>query len=298
MEMINHCPICGNQSFSEVLSGKDHFLSGEQFMIVRCSNCNFRLTSPRPSSDEISRYYESGEYIAHNAARSDPFTLLYRIVRNYTIRQKFKLVRTNTTGENLMDIGCGTGEFLNYCSGKGLKVTGIEPNEQARKFARENFSLDIHDQDFLETLEKDSMDVVAMWHVLEHVGNLEERMNQVSLILRPGGTLVLALPNSDSWDAGFYKEYWAAYDLPRHLYHFTPESVLKLAGKFNFSPEKIIPMKFDAFYISLLSEKYKCGKKNYFKALINGFKSNNFGRGHNNNYSSLIYLLKNAKTAK
>jgi 2-polyprenyl-3-methyl-5-hydroxy-6-metoxy-1,4-benzoquinol methylase len=197
-----------------------------------------------------------------------------------------------------MDIGCGTGEFLNSCQKNNYQTTGIEPNEKARKFAIEKFGLTVFDESKLNIFSPSTFDVVTMWHVLEHVHKLKERMEQINRLLKPDGTLIIAVPNSDSFDAGKYYDFWAAYDLPRHLYHFTQESIKKLAKRNNFSVKTIIPLKFDAFYISLLSEKYFTGKQNYIRSFINGIRSNNYGRKNEDNYSSLIYICKIAQKLK
>ena len=195
-------------------------------------------------------------------------------------------------GNALLDIGCGTGEFLNYCRKRNFTTTGIEPSEKAGRFASEEFGLTIFTENKLDDFPPASYDVITMWHVLEHVHKLNERMHQIEKLLKPGGTLIIAVPNSDSWDAAMYKYFWAAYDLPRHLYHFTRYSLKKLANKNGFSVNVIIPLKFDAYYISLLSEKYMAGKHNYLSAVTNGIRSNNHGRKNENNYSSLIYICK------
>jgi 2-polyprenyl-3-methyl-5-hydroxy-6-metoxy-1,4-benzoquinol methylase len=298
MEIINSCPVCENDNFKTFLKGKDHFLSGEEFTIVECSDCGFRFTNPRPDAQDIARYYDSPDYIAHDAGKHDLIQSIYKIVRKITIRNKCSIVKIYSNGKAIMDIGCGTGEFLNSCQKNNYQTTGIEPNEKAGKFAAENFGLTIFDESKLDDFSPATFDVVTMWHVLEHVHKLKERMEQINRLLKPDGTLIIAVPNSDSFDAGKYKDFWAAYDLPRHLYHFTQESIKKLAKRNNFYVKTIIPLKFDAFYISLLSEKYFTGKQNYIRAFINGIRSNNYGRKYEDNYSSLIYICKIAQELK
>jgi SAM-dependent methyltransferase len=181
---------------------------------------------------------------------------------------------------------------------KGFETTGIEPNEKARRFGSKNFRLTIFDEPKLDDFSPATFDVISMWHVLEHVHLLNERMQRINQLLKPGGTLIIGVPDSDSWDASKYKEFWAAYDLPRHLYHFTYDSLKKLAYKNGFSVNTIIPLKFDAFYISLLSEKYISGKQNFFSAFTKGIRSNIYARKNENNYSSLIYICKIAQELK
>jgi 2-polyprenyl-3-methyl-5-hydroxy-6-metoxy-1,4-benzoquinol methylase len=295
MEIINCCPVCENNNLTTFLKGKDHFLTGEEFTIIECIDCGFRFTTPRPDEKEISRYYDSPDYIAHDARKRDLIQSIYKTIRKFTVRNKYTIVKKHSNGKALMDIGCGTGEFLNYCQKNNFDTTGIEPNEKAKKFATESFGLTVFDESILHGFSPSTFDVVTLWHVLEHVHKLPERIQQINRLLKPDGTLIIAVPNSDSWDAAKYKEFWAAYDLPRHLYHFTQDSMKKLANKNNFTVDTIIPLKFDAFYISLLSEKYSTGKQNYFNAFIKGIRSNIYGANNENNYSSLIYICKIAQ---
>lgn len=298
METLINCPLCSNNSFQDFLQTIDFFLSRETFSIVVCQRCGLRFTNPRPGKDEMAKYYESNEYISHHANDQGLFSCIYRSVRHFTIRNKYRLVSAETAGRELLDIGCGTGEFLKYCTLKGFKAQGIEPDEHARKYAAEILKLDVFPEDYFHQIKPASHDVITLWHVLEHVHELEVRMKTLKEILKPGGILVMAVPNSDSWDAAYYGKYWAAYDLPRHLYHFTPFTLGALAEKFFFKVSKIIPMKFDAFYISLLSEKYMTGNKKYLQSLRNGIRSNIFGKNNNNNFSSFIMVLKNDQDAK
>jgi 2-polyprenyl-3-methyl-5-hydroxy-6-metoxy-1,4-benzoquinol methylase len=292
MEIIKSCPVCENNSFNEFLKGKDHFLTGEEFFIVECSGCGFRFTNPRPDEKEITRYYDSPDYIAHDAGRQNLIHTIYKTIRKVNIRNKFSIVKKNSKGNVIMDIGCGTGEFLDYCRRLNLKPTGIEPNEKARRFAIEEFGLTVFDESKLDDFSPATFDVITMWHVLEHVHKLNERMQMVKHLLKPDGTLIIAVPDCNSWDAFEYKDSWAAYDLPRHLYHFTPASLKMLVNKNGFYAAGIIPLKFDAYYISLLSEKFSSGKQNYLKAIKNGILSNMNGRKNDNNYSSLVYICK------
>jgi SAM-dependent methyltransferase len=295
MEIIKICPVCEKNNFKLFLKGKDHFLTGEEFTIVECIDCGFRFTNPRPDENEITRYYDSTDYIAHNSRKHNLIQTIYKAVRKITIRQKYSIVKKHSKGKILMDIGCGTGEFLNYCSKMNFVTTGIEPNEKARVFGKVEFGLSILNENELDSFQPSSFDIITMWHVLEHVHKLNERMKRIKQLLKPEGTFIIAVPDSNSWDAGKYKACWAAYDLPRHLYHFTPDSVKKLALKNGFSVSTIIPLKFDAFYISLLSEKYFSAKQKYFHAFIQGIRSNMYGRKNENNYSSLIYICKIAQ---
>ena len=298
MEEIKNCPVCANSDFSIFLSGKDHFLSGENFSILKCNHCDFRFTNPRPDETEMHRFYDSPDYIAHDAGKRTLLLRIYKLVRELSLRRKYSIVNKYCNGKVLLDIGCGTGEFLDYCRKMNFITIGIEPNDKARNFAVSDLGLTIFDESHLDEFFPGTFDVITMWHVLEHVHKLNERLQQIQELLKPDGTLVIALPDSDSWDAKNYKEFWAAYDLPRHLYHFTPDSFINIMRKNGFGLVQIIPLKFDAFYISLLSEKYLTGKLKYISALINGIRSNIYGRKNKNNYSSLIYICKIAQDSK
>jgi SAM-dependent methyltransferase len=295
MEVVEKCPVCGNVNLEKALTGKDFFLTGEDFTITGCPVCTFWMTSPRPGKNEIGSYYQSEEYISHNTGKQNLLTRVYTLSRSIRVKGKYTLVRENSPGTELLDIGCGTGEFIYHMGKKGFRVTGIEPSEQARNFATGQFNLNVKGEEYLGTIAPSSFDAVTMWHVLEHVHDLEERMATVERILRPGGIFVVAVPNRGSWDAMHYGPHWAAYDLPRHLYHFSPQNLQRLLNRFGFETGKILPMKLDAFYISLLSEKYRSGSRSWFRAAVNGLRSNNYARRNGNNYSSIILIGKKAK---
>jgi 2-polyprenyl-3-methyl-5-hydroxy-6-metoxy-1,4-benzoquinol methylase len=298
MEKLSFCPVCGKLNFSPFLQSSDFFLTKEEYMIVSCNSCGMKFVNPRPDASEIGKYYESPDYVSHDAGKKNGLNFLYRLIRNISIKKKHKLVKEHAKGKKLLDIGCGTGEFIFFCKQNGFNVKGIEPGEKPRSFARTEYKLDVYEEAYLSQLVLQEFDVITLWHVLEHVHLLYERMKKIVEIMNPDGTLIIAVPNCDSWDAHYYGKFWAAYDLPRHLYHFSQETMKILAQKHTLKIERIIPMKLDAFYISLLSEKYATGKQNYFRAVINGFRSNCFARRNKKNYSSLIYVLKKEKSRK
>ena len=298
METLNSCPVCEKNETVHYLTAKDHFLTKEEFTIVSCTNCGFRFLNPRPSQNEIFRYYNSVEYISHDAGKNSLFSILYKIIRNRAIKNKYHILEKYSDGKNLLDIGCGTGEFLLFCKKSGMIVTGIEPNEKARNFAITTNNIPVFDENELEVIPSASFDIITMWHVLEHVHNLNDRLQKIGQLIKPGGIVVIAVPNSNSWDAKHYHSVWAAYDLPRHLYHFTENTIYRLAEKHDFTIKNILPLKWDAFYISLLSEKYKTGSSGFVRAIINGFRSNNFAFGHEKNYSSQIFILKKPENGK
>ena len=291
MENLSSCPVCGNKDFSPFLQSSDFFLTKEEYKIVSCTSCGLKFVNPRPDESEIGRYYKSSDYVSHGG-KLNLLTILYKTIRYSAIRKKYKIVKRHARGKNMLDIGCGTGEFLDFCKKNGFDVKGIEPAEKPRSFAQTQYELEVHEESYLEDIVSPEFDIITMWHVLEHVHLLNERMNKMVEILKSEGTLIIAVPNCDSWDALYYGKFWAAYDLPRHLYHFSKDTIKILTQTHALKVEEIIPMRLDAFYISLLSQKYANGNKNYFKAVLNGLRSNNFARRNEHNYSSLIFILK------
>lgn len=292
MEQINTCAICGKGNFSVYLESSDYFLSKEKFTIVTCDNCEFLFLNPRPDAVEISKYYKSEEYISHSNTKRGVINKVYHIVRKRNHKKKYNLIQNLKNKGTLLDIGCATGEFINYCRNNGWTVAGVEPDEDAQKFAKTQYNLNVYPESLLKEIPTNKFDVISMWHVLEHVHLLEQRIGQLKIYLKNDGVAIIAVPNAACKDAEIYKEFWAGYDLPRHLYHFTKKSILELFKKNNFALIETIPMKFDSYYISMLSEKYKTGTGNVVKAFLNGYKSNRWAKRNNNNYSSQIFILK------
>ena len=260
-------------------------------MILSCEKCGFKMTSPAPQPDEIRRYYESRDYISHDTKEKNLMNLAYKFLRFFTLRAKGKIVRKNSSGVKILDIGCGTGEFLARMRKMGYDCSGVEPNEKARAFAERKHSLPVYNIIKAKELETGTYDCITLWHVLEHMHDLNETVSALKGLLKPTGKIILALPNPESWDAKYYKQFWAAYDLPRHLYHFSARNISDLATRFGLQVEKTLPQYLDAFYISLLSEKYKSGKKDPVMGTINGIRSNCNARKSSNGYSSHIYIL-------
>jgi len=295
MEKIDKCFICGSNEFTTVLTCKDHFLTKETFNIAECKKCGFRFTNPRPAAEHIFKYYESKDYISYSHSKKGIINFLYQLIKKYSLKQKFNLINKYKTssGKKILDIGCATGDFLNIFKKNNWLTYGIEPNEKVRNHAVSLYNLNIKDEKELLKLEANSFDVITMWHVLEHIHQLNKRITEVKKLLKKDGILIIAVPNYKSLDADIYKEFWAGYDIPRHLYHFSQSSIKNLFEKYNFKVEKIFPLKFDSFYISLLSEKYKTGKPKFINGFLNGLKSNISAAKNKNDYSGLIYLIKN-----
>lgn len=294
-EKLNHCPVCSSENQAEFLRCTDYFVSKESFMIMRCDDCGFCFTNPRPRLEDIGPYYDSSEYVSHSKTAKGFTNRLFHFARNFTLERKKRILKKYSSGSIVLDYGCGTGEFLAKMKSASWNCLGIEANAQAREHAIKKYGLEVSDENGLEKLADDSLDAISMWHVLEHVYPLHERLQRFYNKLNAGGTMFVALPNMNSMDAMIYKEHWAAYDVPRHIYHFTPESIGSLMAEHGFTLVKTLPMPLDAYYISLLSEKYKKGSSRMIRAGFNGFRSNFKARFKTGDYSSLIYIFKKSK---
>lgn len=271
---------------------KDHSVSGETFQLLLDQELQLLKTHPQPAPQDLGRYYESDDYISHTDGSRSLFEKLYHVVKQKALRDKIKLVEGFRAAKgNLLDIGAGTGDFLVEANKNGWQVVGIEPSAKAKALAE---SKQITFVDSLADIESGSMDVVTMWHVLEHVPDLENQITELKRIIKPDGVIVIAVPNFKSFDAQYYGVYWAAFDVPRHLWHFSKTAIKKLFAAQQMELVKILPMKFDSFYVSLLSEKYKTGKMNFVNGFLTGLRSNIKAR-RNFEYSSHIYVIKNSK---
>lgn len=274
---------------------QDYSVSGDEFELVENNIYGFLETIPKPSLEDLPQYYKTEDYISHTDSKRNLFEKAYHIIRIVSLKRKLKLINSfKTEAKNILDIGCGTGDFLKTAQNNGWNVVGIEPDAGARFIANSKINDQVYDNSQLKKLKKNSFDVITLWHVLEHVPNLEDEITTIKHLLKPNGVLIIAVPNYKSYDAIHYKQFWAALDVPRHLWHFNKKSISKLFSVVNMSVKNIKPMFFDAFYVSLLSEKYKSGSLNVFKAFWCGFKSNLKAR-RSGEYSSLIYIIKNSK---
>lgn len=289
LEELKECPVCKNDTFAAHLTCTDHFLTKESFEITRCTGCSFLFTNPRPHSKELRKYYQSTEYISHSDNANNLTNKIYKIARQFTLKQKIKLINKITSDKTILDYGCGTGDFLHACKNNGWQIAGLEPDDFARNIAQ-NKTGQLINSEISQIKHLDNIGLITLWHVLEHLPDLNHTISILKSKLISKGKILIAVPNHESYDAQIYKERWAAYDVPRHLYHFSEKTMCLLLKKHGLKIVRKIPMKLDSFYVSLLSEKYKTGRTKYIKSVINGYKSNVYAKNNNNNYSSVIYI--------
>jgi 2-polyprenyl-3-methyl-5-hydroxy-6-metoxy-1,4-benzoquinol methylase len=272
------------------LTVKDHSVSKETFELYHDEDLDMLITHPQPSLENLGKYYESEDYISHTDNKRSLFEKAYHFVKGIALKNKLNLINSQQSAKGqILDIGAGTGDFLTVAKNDGWQTVGIEPSDRAKGIA---ISKGISFVENTIALESHSFDVITMWHVLEHVPDLDFQIKELKRLLKPTGTLIIAVPNFKSFDAKHYGTFWAAFDVPIHFWHFSKKAIQMLFQKENMKLEKVLPMKFDSFYVSLLSEKYKNGKMNFIKAFFIGLQSN-CKANKNSEYSSLIYVLKN-----
>ena len=298
--MIHHetCPICLSPEISHFLSCTDHFLSKEVFSLCQCEKCGFRFTQDYPEESEAGRYYESDDYISHSDSRKGITEKAYQFIRTIMLKRKRRIIRkvTGLSSGNLLDIGSGTGHFLNVMKTAGWSIKGVEINDGAREYSATRFGLDIIVPEEINTLTPGFFDCITLWHVLEHFHEPFEYMMDINRLLKPDGVCIIALPNCASYDSEYYGKEWAAYDVPRHLWHFNSSAFSFFAERNGFKITGNLNLPFDVFYISILSEKYKGSRfpmiSGFFIGILFSVRAV-FSRNRN---SSVIYLLRKSDT--
>ena len=288
---LDQCPVCHSTDFQPLLAAKDYLVSAEVFSIAACNNCGLRFTNPRPDDHQLDRYYDSAAYISHSDQQETLTDKLYKIARGFTLKSKRRLItkiNQHNQQARLLDVGCGTGYFLAACQQHGWQVSGVEPNDLARKQAMANTGITLYDD--LQKITGQQFEIITLWHVLEHVPDLPQTLTKLKSLLAAGGRLLIAVPNYTAYEAGLFKEYWAAYDVPRHLYHFNRQAMHTLAAKHGLKVVQTYPMWLDSFYISLLSNQHKYNRQKYLNSFITGLLSNIYAL-KGGNFSSIIYQL-------
>ena len=256
---------------------KDYLVSGELFNLEENKEYKMLITSPFPKENKLGEYYKNDNYTSHtDGKKKTTIDKLYLIARNYLLKRKLKLINlySKTSNKNILDYGCGTGEFLKVCENFGYTTNGIEPNKDALELAKKKIKGNLYNNKKLKEIEDNKYDIITLWHILEHIPNLKEVIINLKRILKNDGTLIIAVPNYNSFDAKYYKEFWAGYDVPRHLWHFSKYSIHKLFYEVEMKVIKTKPMWLDSTYVSILSEKHRNSKFNLIKGFIIGFISN------------------------
>jgi 2-polyprenyl-3-methyl-5-hydroxy-6-metoxy-1,4-benzoquinol methylase len=287
------------KDLKHILTARDHLVTGKKFDILKNLDTGILETHPRPSKDELALYYESKNYASHNANNkpSSFLSFCYKQVKVISTKRKIKICINSLSAPQknkkptLLDFGCGTGDFLYSCHKHGWIVKGIENNSNARNSLNPEISKYVVDDFSLLKTKSEKFDIITMWHSLEHISDLDQTILEMKSLLSVKGVIIIACPNHKSFDAVFYKEFWAAYDLPRHLWHFDKNTISELFSKYKIKLTKTLPMYWDSFYISILSEKIANKKNNYFKGFVIGLMSN-LSALFSKEYSSLVYILK------
>ena len=291
MISLSTCPVCSGQSFKDYLVCKDYTTSGEQFQLKQCNFCDFVLTDPKPDELSIEKYYQSDNYISHTGGKKNLFDSVYLIARKIALGNKRRAIEKHSSGKTILDFGCGTGEFLREMKNHYWQVAGVEPSQLANGKASIATDTKIHRS--ISEIDETGIDVITLWHVLEHLHDLNGSLKKFHSLLSESGTIFVAVPNFESYDANHYKTFWAAYDVPRHLWHFSKENMKRVLANNGFKIVDVLPMKMDAFYVSILSEGYQNPTQakilGLFKATLRGMLSNMKAK-KKMNYSSLIYI--------
>ena len=288
--MNNKCPWCGSDKAQINLWLKDEFLSKEDFHICECLNCGLLYTMPRPSKDKIGNYYKSEDYYSHQENKKGFIPKIYECVKKVNLRHKYKLATEGLETGNMMDIGCGVGDFIHTAEVKGWQGLGVEPSDDAKAIAKKRVKANIIRSEELEKLPDGTFDLITMWHVLEHVDELKWQVSQLQRLVKSNGRIVIAVPNYKSYDGQYYKEHWAAYDVPRHLNHFNKQTITKIFKASGLELKKTDKLIWDAYYISYMSEQYKHHKFPLIKGAYRGLVSNCKAR-RSGEWSSMVYIF-------
>jgi 2-polyprenyl-3-methyl-5-hydroxy-6-metoxy-1,4-benzoquinol methylase len=288
--MNNICPWCGSEKAQIKLLVKDEFLTKEDFNICECLSCGLLYTIPRPSKDKIGLYYKSEEYYSHKENKKGFIPKVYETIKKFNLKHKYKLASNGIKAGKVLDIGCGVGDFLHTAETHNWECTGVEPAEDAKAIAQKRTKGEIISSEELETIPDCYFDLITMWHVLEHIDNLKWQVKQLQRLTKPNGRIVIAVPNHKSYDAQYYKEQWAAYDVPRHLNHFNRKTLTKIFKSEGLELKKVDKLPWDAYYISYMSEQYKQHSlpllKGAFRGLVSNLKAKRTGE-----WSSIVYVF-------
>lgn len=288
------CIVCGSEECSVIFECSDWLTTGEKFNIAGCKHCGFRFTVAPPDEELIGNYYKSEDYISHSDKNKGLTEHLYHLVRSFMLRRKSRLLNSlkGIKKGNLLDIGCGTGYFPAFMKENGWDASGVEVNDRARAFAKEKFGIEVIPPERIDELEKNHYDCITLWHVMEHFHDPASWFRKIDGLLKDDGYCIIALPNSQSSDARWFGRDWAAYDVPRHLWHFSPSSFSLFASGNGFRVTRTKNMPLDVFYISILSCKSTGKSIPLIRGLLTGLLLSIGGVFRNDSSSSVIYVLK------
>ncbi|MEE9371564.1 MAG: class I SAM-dependent methyltransferase [Saprospiraceae bacterium] len=295
---MKNCPVCGNTEFESVYELDDYKITHETFSLEKCPNCTLIFTVDPPLGENIGHYYKSDDYLEHSNRKTDLFSKMYSWARDFMFSYKYGIIKKLAKEGSILDIGAGSGHFLNFMSSKGFTATGIEMNERARTYAKNNFGIDVHPDHYLYSPKlSQKFDMISLWHVMEHLFDLDKVVSRLSELLSHDGHLVIALPNYRALEVSIYKKYWNGWDVPRHLWHFSSESVGHLFEKHHFEITQMKMMPLDPFFNTLLTNKYRNGNPilNVFKMVAVGGMSFLYGLINVKKASSIIYIIKKKK---
>ncbi len=285
---MNTCPWCGKPTNHLFMKVKDYFLTQEEFELYQCDQCGLVFTEPRPAPDVIGNYYKSDKYYSHQQNAIGFIPRIYELVKIVNLKRKANIALDVLPKGRLLDIGCGVGDFLLQIKKLGWDIMGVEPSEQARTIAESRLGFKPLLPSEYSSLPDQSFDVITMWHVLEHVDDLKFQTKELKRLLKPGGRLIIALPNYQSFDCQYYNDKWAAWDVPRHLNHFSCDCLQGILNSKDFKYIDNQRLVWDSYYISYLSEQYLGHRLPLIRGLWTGLKSNCKAL-HSGMYSSLVY---------
>lgn len=290
--------MCGETQIKRAITCVDRTVSSELFYLCRCEKCGFLFTQDFPAEAEIGAYYNASSYISHSDTHKGLVNKLYHGVRSFMLQRKAHIVECESHRKSgrLLDIGTGTGYFADTMHRQGWTVEAVEKSASARAFAQEHFSLEVKPEEALTEFAPESFDVITLWHVLEHIEPLNKTFEVLNHLLADNGVLIVAVPNHGSFDAKKYGAYWAAYDVPRHLWHFTPDTIQRFGNKHGFAMTARRPMPFDAFYVSILSERNMKHSFAFVRGMATGLAAWLASLAKKERSSSMIYVFRKKKT--
>jgi 2-polyprenyl-3-methyl-5-hydroxy-6-metoxy-1,4-benzoquinol methylase len=300
MHRIHHdsCPICESKHIEFHQKIKDFTVSEETYDLYKCSDCGFIFTQDAPDAAHIGPYYKSDDYVSHSNTNKGLFFKVYHKVREIMLARKHKEIVANSSikaGAKILDIGAGRGYFLNHMQEHKYVCTGIEQDPDVRQAAIDQFNLNVLPPEELYKLEDKQFDVITLWHVLEHIHDYRGYLDKIKKLLKPDGLLVVALPNPSCSDQYIYKDYWSGWDVPIHLWHFTPQNAKDLMAQYQFKMIDKRKLPFDPFYLSILASKERKDSFPTITGFVNGFKAYLMSLNNIDNSTSLTYYFKHAK---